>query len=139
MNRRLKIGSCNTHHRSVETDSIQTIIQRSTWGELKWTKSHVLFSKPKSTFQKKKKLNRQIQLVQSFWQRRSLILSRPNLSLFNFEISCKHLHISVSFFAARIVCHSSVFNADKDTESSQVYWTMIKIPSQDLKMFFPNI
>lgn len=54
MNRRLKIGSCNTHHRSVEADSIQTIIQRSTWGELKWAKSHVLFSKPKSTFQKKK-------------------------------------------------------------------------------------
>lgn len=53
MTTRLKIESCNTHHRSVEADSIQTIIQWSTWGELKWAKSHTLLSKPKSTFQKK--------------------------------------------------------------------------------------
>lgn len=132
MTRRLKIGSCNTHHRSVEADSIQTVIQWSTWGELKWAKSHTLLSKPKSTFQKKKKINGQIQLGQSFWQRKSLILSKPNSSLFNFEISCKHLHISVSFFANRIVRYSSVFHADKDTKSSQVYCIIIKIPCQNV-------
>lgn len=135
MTTRLKIESCNTHHRSVEADSIQTIIQWSTWGELKWAKSHTLLSKPKSTFQKKK-INGQIQLGQSFWQRKSLILSKLNSSLFNFEISCKHLHISVSFFATRIVWYSSVFNADKDTESSQVYCIIIKISFQNLKCLF---